>query len=715
MKLMAVVIIVLMVGFVGGSALQRFLQSRFSGQKKVVAYYGDGEKIRNLDFMQARKEIELLKSLKADMLLSSQGLDGALLGELIFSEGRIRPQMLNQLNKFIRQNDCMISQSQLADIYSQKLTGNLCWLLLKKESQAAGIYIPTQTAGNILGNIIPQMFQNASYSQVMGSIVERTGMPEQQVLSIFSRLMAILQYGKMMCSTADITENEIRYLISSQAETLGANTVNLSSVDFIDEVSKPSEAEISSHFEKYKNNKPLVTEDNPYGFGYKLPALAEIEYLSVKLDDVEKITDLPTQEDAEQFYQRNRERFKEEIPVDPNDPNSEMTERQQSYPEVADELFEYLKQSRINSKAQKILKEAKQNAQKPIETLSKPIDELTGKDFSENSVDYGAIAENLQNKYKIDIYYGKTGLLSAEEIQRDQNLSRLFMQSSPAASIPLVKLVFAVNELDLVDLSIYGNEEYSVYESFGPLKDRYSEIMTIARVTSAKNETVPQSINYAIDKTPMFIDDSNLPSTEFSVKEQVVEDLENKAALEIAEKTAETFIANVKNTGWEEAIEKLNYKFDDTKDPNIPDKFTLRKANFRRIPTVNIKTLKQQNSDNPAMENMLNNIRSRKILSDSIFKMLNETGRLKNPPAKVVSKPEFTVYVLKNAVLNKINQQEFNQVKPMQIFRRDSSTAASLSAVFYNPDNLAERMNFEWKEETEPTLEDTNDVNSAAN
>jgi hypothetical protein len=95
--------------------------------------------------------------------------------------------------------------------------------------------------------------------------------------------------------------------------------------------------------------------------------------------------------------------------------------------------------------------------------------------------------------------------------------------------------------------------------------------------------------------------------------------------------------------------------------------------------------------------------------------MLNETGRLKNPPAKVVSKPEFTVYVLKNAVLNKINQQEFNQVKPMQIFRRDSSTAASLSAVFYNPDNLAERMNFEWKEETEPTLEDTNDVNSAAN
>ena len=63
-KLMAVVVIILLFGFIGGSFLQQ-LGKRRTGQNKTIAYYGQKQKITNQDRAIAQREIEILQRLGA--------------------------------------------------------------------------------------------------------------------------------------------------------------------------------------------------------------------------------------------------------------------------------------------------------------------------------------------------------------------------------------------------------------------------------------------------------------------------------------------------------------------------------------------------------------------------------------------------------------------------------------------------------------------------
>ena len=57
---------------------------------------------------------------------------------------------------------------------------------------------------------------------------------------------------------------------------------------------------IREQFEKYKTYFPgQVDEDNPYGFGYKIEDRVQLEYMIVKLDDIEKIIEEPTQQEMQ--------------------------------------------------------------------------------------------------------------------------------------------------------------------------------------------------------------------------------------------------------------------------------------------------------------------------------------------------------------------------------------------------------------------------------
>ena len=86
----------------------------------------------------------------------------------------------------------------------------------------------------------------------------------------------------------------------------------------------PSEETVAAQFDKYKANFPgEVSEANPFGFGYRLPDRVQFDYIALKLSDVASIVKPLTDEEAEQYYQQNRERqFTQKVPTDPNDPNS---------------------------------------------------------------------------------------------------------------------------------------------------------------------------------------------------------------------------------------------------------------------------------------------------------------------------------------------------------------------------------------------------------
>jgi len=366
-KVMAVVVIVIMVGFIGGSALQRLLMGGRTELHKTVAYFGDNRKITNEDLLAAYRELQVLRMLQTDTALRSiqepiirtPDLQAFLLGELLFSDRRLAPLLISRIRQIVRANRYRISDKQINDIYRRPMPDNIYWLLLKNEAELAGIRVPNEHAGKWLARNIPQLTRGATYSLIIRPIVDRQGVPEDEILTTFSRLLGVLEYARMVCSGEDTTGQQVMHGISQEGETIDVEFVRFDSSVFAEAQDEPMEQEILAHFDKHKRFfAGEVSEENPRGFGYKLAGRVQLEYIAVKLDDISGIVATPTQEEAEEYYLRNREQFTVSVTPDPNDPDSP-TERTQSYAEVAAEIPNLLLQKRIDTKAAQILQEAK--------------------------------------------------------------------------------------------------------------------------------------------------------------------------------------------------------------------------------------------------------------------------------------------------------------------------------------------------------------------
>lgn len=366
-KVMAVVVIVIMFSFVGGSALKFFLQQG-GGGKEVLAHYGDNE-ITALDIQAARQEMEMLQMLEVNVMLGSiiepmsrrPDLRALLLGELLFGEKTTSGQLMGRLRQTIRANEYRISLKQINDIYRRPMPGHIYWLLLDKEAQQAGLKIANADAGRYLATMLPQINPQATYKALVGAIVNRQGIPESQILSTFGKLLTVLEYARMVCSSEDITLEQIKHIASFEQQSINVEFVRFDSAVFAESQDEPSEQQISDHFNKYKSFVAGdVTDDNPYGFGYKLPDRVRLEYIAVKMRDIADIVTEPTQEDAERYYMNNKEapEFQEAVPADPCDPTSLPTQRTKTYAEVADQIQVMLLERKKISKAEAIIDEA---------------------------------------------------------------------------------------------------------------------------------------------------------------------------------------------------------------------------------------------------------------------------------------------------------------------------------------------------------------------
>ena len=205
MKVMAVVVIVIMIGFIGGSALDYLIGPRTAirqGANQTMAYYGDNKKVKGYDRIVAQQELEILRALQADVMLSSQNLQEILLGELLFSSasrsGSIESgALINYIRRTIRANQYRVSARQINDMYPPKriLPPDIYWICLKNEAQSAGVRIPNEEVGQLLGQIIPQLFKGQTYSQLIVSMMNRYRIGEEQILTTFGKLLMVVITG----------------------------------------------------------------------------------------------------------------------------------------------------------------------------------------------------------------------------------------------------------------------------------------------------------------------------------------------------------------------------------------------------------------------------------------------------------------------------------------------------------------------------------------
>ena len=140
-KIMAIVVIILLIGFLGGSYFSRLAQKSGGDKTQTVATFArTAEKLRNYDIAFAQQELEILKMLRVDMMLKSsiENLHLFILGELLFPDRSISPLMLNRVRQTIKNNGLRITDKQLSDIYRTGMPRDLLWLLLTNEGGTGG-------------------------------------------------------------------------------------------------------------------------------------------------------------------------------------------------------------------------------------------------------------------------------------------------------------------------------------------------------------------------------------------------------------------------------------------------------------------------------------------------------------------------------------------------------------------------------------------------
>ncbi len=716
-KIMAVVIIIMMFGFIGGSYI-RHLGQRRSGLHKTVAYFGDNEKITNYDLALARRELEILRLIRADTLLrrlnipllSMPDLHPLLLAEVLFAQPTISPAISQRIKQLATARQYPISDRQINDIYKLSVPTDVYWLLLKREAQQAGIALSKEEAGKQLGRVIPGLFDDMTYSQLIGWLVNQRGIAEEEILEPFSKLLAVLEYARLVCSNENVTTPQIIHVASWENETIDVNLVRFDSAVFADAQAKPTQQELTEHFEKYKRYfAGELSEENPYGFGYKQPDRVQLEYIAVVLDDVAATVSPPTQQETEEYYQRYAKYFTEQLPQYPNDPNSPMVERTKRYAEVADEISERLLRMRTNSKAERILQQARVLTEAGLEEADVEPEELSSEDFGRLAGDYASATKRLKQEYKVDLYVGRTGLLSAADIRSDQYLSRLYLASPGYKPAGLLKIVFAVDEIGSSELGPFDVPKPRLYENIGPLKDALSQIMfaepsgqvmTVVRVVKAQKVSELESIDQSFSKQTLRIGGLQAEGAEeiYSVADEVLEDLKKLAAMETAKVGAEKFIKSATKKDWQKTIDKLNkrYGLSAKKEEGQPDEFELKELKgLRRISNRALNILAVQNQGDPMKQSLLNNLEKERRFINRLCSLVPEGKEtIETVPLVMEFKPDMSYYCVKDISVRRLERSEYERIKSMWAWKEDIAQSQSLAVVHFNPENILKRMNF---------------------
>ncbi len=708
-KVMAVVVIFIFVGFVAPDFLSQLSRRRGTGQQKTIAYFADNRKITNRDLASARQELEILKLLQADKILRNisaplfhaNDLHALLLAELLFQDRTTSPAITSYTKQLIGAHQYRISEKQINDIYRRSMSGEIYWLLLKNEAQLAGVGTSSEIAGAQLAKIIPQVFNGATYSQLMGSITNQQGVTEEEILKAFSEVTTVLMYARMICTSEDITTSQIMHNANWEEETTDVEFVKFDSAVFAKTQGEPSEKELVEHFDKYKKSFAGDTnEQNPYGFGYMLDDRVQLEYIAVKLDDVSATVTAPTEEDAEEFYQKHRKEFTASIPSDPNDPNSPQTERIKSYGEVAGAILKSLLQNKINSEAEKILQEARTLTEAGLQATDIDLEKIGSEQFRQMAGDYAAAAKQLSEKYKIKVYTGRTGLLSASDMLSDKYLGMLFLKGYGYNPMVLTRSVFAIDELADSELGPFDVPKPRLYENIGPAKDVPGRIMVVMRVIEAEKASEPNSINQTFAKGSFkFDEDQEQPDENvYSIRKIVAEDLKKLSAMATTKNKAEEFIHLAEKNGWESTVEKFNklYEQPDTQSEKDANAFELQNfTNLQRASSVALETAALQSAGSPARQLLVNKAKTENQLINQFYSLVpQDSNTIDTLPLVMEFKPAMSYYCLKSLSVKRLEQEQYDRTKALQDYKEDFIQSQSLAPVHFNPDNILKRMRF---------------------
>lgn len=147
------------------------------------------------------------------------------------------------------------------------------------------------------------------------------------------------------------SEQQVRHLFRNLVERIDLRVATVTADSMLEEVPEPSEEDIANQFEQAKNTfSGNFTEEDPFGFGYKLPDRVRISYLLVDRNVVERVT-VADEQEVRDYYRRHTEKFVEPATTEPTTKPA----RQRKFSEVKQQIAADLKSEAVRKRTEGLL------------------------------------------------------------------------------------------------------------------------------------------------------------------------------------------------------------------------------------------------------------------------------------------------------------------------------------------------------------------------
>ncbi len=252
--ILAVAMSLLLVVWLGGSALTSFLQPDYSG---VVVAKSDLGDIVEADKQRATFETDVLNQLGMPWRT---------------------PSLATGI--YVRTEPVSITE----------------WILLTREAERAGM-IPTQS------EVVSYL--DRAVGRVYTMAVERRCKPEQ-IFEAVGKFRAVAMLASRSVGSVGVGEASIRSMARAELEKATVSVVALKADDFVDEDALISESDIQAQFEKHRETQP----GNGVDFGYFRPARVRVQYFRIDLGMVADgvvMREQTLERKARDYWRQNRE------------------------------------------------------------------------------------------------------------------------------------------------------------------------------------------------------------------------------------------------------------------------------------------------------------------------------------------------------------------------------------------------------------------------
>ncbi|MCH8053989.1 MAG: hypothetical protein IH895_08015, partial [Planctomycetes bacterium] len=249
-QLLAVFTVLLMIAFVGGTALTSLMQPNPSGD---VLFHAFGEPVTNGDLAVVERQTSILSGL------------GLPWNYPWGPQGRVEP--LDQRH----------------------------YLLLLREAEERGLRPGLEQA----------RLQLATFSIDLNQFSLNNKVATEEIELAVANYISVKQLWNMARGSIVPSELEIQQAVRDQYEKLNAHIVEVKSSPLIEPDAEISEDDVLAHFEKYKEQ---TSGGSALEFGYLIPDRVQVEYLAINTGEIALAQPI-TEKQAETYWRAHQKDF----------------------------------------------------------------------------------------------------------------------------------------------------------------------------------------------------------------------------------------------------------------------------------------------------------------------------------------------------------------------------------------------------------------------